>query len=116
MQGPTGGRQFPETDLIDVLERDESFVASGEAVSCELGDGLALLDLASNVYYSLNGVGAFVWQQLQQPRSVAQLREAILEAYDVDPARCEADLSALLDDLSKSGLIRRVGGSDAGAP
>lgn len=102
--------------MIAVLEKDESFVASGEAVACELGDGLALLDLNSNVYYSLNGVGAFVWQLLQQERRVSELREAILEQYDVDAARCEADLSALLADLSKSGLVRRVRGPDALAP
>jgi hypothetical protein len=101
--------------LNAILEQDGSFVANGEAVVCELGDGLALLDLGSNIYYSLNGVGAFVWQLLQQPRTAIQLRAAVLERYDVDAARCEADIALLLADLSHSGLIRPVRGADASA-
>jgi len=81
------------------------YVARADAVSCELGGGLALLDLRSNVYYSLNGVGAFIWELIKQPRSASFLREEILRRYAVQQEQCDADLTALLSKLSDAGLV-----------
>ncbi|QPC94963.1 PqqD family peptide modification chaperone [Mesorhizobium sp. INR15] len=81
------------------------YLVRADAVSCELAGGLALLDLRSNIYYSLNGVGAFVWELMQQPRSVSFLRQEILKKYAVQQDRCDADLAALLSKLSDAGLV-----------
>ncbi|MBZ9773670.1 PqqD family protein [Mesorhizobium sp. CO1-1-8] len=81
--------------------------ATKDAVACEFGDGLALLNLKSNVYYSLNGVGAFIWDLIQEPRSIGDIRSAVLARYNVDPARCQADVDALLKGLVDNGLARR---------
>lgn len=80
--------------------------ATQEAVACEFGDGLALLNLKSNTYYSLNGVGAFVWELIQEPKSIADIRGAVLERYNVDAERCKADVDALLKGLAENGLAR----------
>ncbi|TPN89768.1 PqqD family protein [Mesorhizobium sp. CU2] len=81
-------------------------VATGDAVACEFGSGLALLHLKSNVYYSLNGVGAFVWEQIQEPRSMLDIRNAVLARYSVDAERCKADVEGLLKGLTEAGLAR----------
>jgi hypothetical protein len=81
-------------------------VATGDAVACEFGAGLALLHIKSNVYYSLNGVGAFVWEQIQEPRSMLDVRNAVLVRYNVDAARCKADVEGLLKGLTEAGLAR----------
>ncbi|RWC31870.1 PqqD family protein [Mesorhizobium sp.] len=80
--------------------------ATKDAVACEFGNGLALLNLKSNVYYSLNGVGAFIWELIQEPRSIADIRSAVLARYKVDPERCRADVDALLKGLADNGLAR----------
>ncbi|MER9302674.1 PqqD family protein [Mesorhizobium sp. M0293] len=80
--------------------------ATKDAVACEFGNGLALLYLKSNVYYSLNGVGAFIWELIQEPRSIADIRGAVLARYTVDPQRCQADVDALLKGLADNGLAR----------
>lgn len=81
-------------------------VATGDAVACEFGDGLALLNLKSNIYYSLNGVGAYVWELIQEPRSVLDIRSALLARYEVDAGRCKADVEGLLKGLTEAGLAR----------
>ncbi|MBW8909736.1 MAG: PqqD family protein [Mesorhizobium sp.] len=81
-------------------------VATGDAVACEFGTGLALLHIKSNVYYSLNGVGAFVWEQIQEPRSILDVQSAVLARYNVDAERCKADVEGLLKGLTEAGLAR----------
>jgi hypothetical protein len=79
--------------------------ASKENVSCALGDEAAILQTRSGVYYGLDPVGARIWKLLEKPRSVKDLRTAILDEYDVEPAQCESDLLKLLEKLHTEGLI-----------
>src|SRR3984885_10079416 len=80
--------------------------ASPEQVSCPLGEEAAILNLKNTVYYGLNPVGASVWNMLQQPKSIAELRDALIECYEVEPARCEQDLFDLLEKMQSEGLIQ----------
>ncbi|ESX48039.1 hydrogenase expression protein HypA [Mesorhizobium sp. L103C119B0] len=80
--------------------------ASKDAVACEFGNGLALLDMRSNIYYSLNGVGAYIWELIQEPRPISEIRSAVLDRYNVDPERCKADVDGLLKGLADAGLAR----------
>lgn len=81
-------------------------VATSDAVACEFGSGLALLNLKSNIYYSLNSVGAYIWELIQEPRSILDIRNAVLTRYDVDAGRCKADVDGLLKGLAEAGLAR----------
>lgn len=79
--------------------------ASPNQVSCELEGEAAILNLKSGVYYGLDPVGAVVWKLIGQPRTVASIRDAMVEQFEVDAARCEGDLFVLLDKLAAEGLI-----------
>jgi Coenzyme PQQ synthesis protein D (PqqD) len=81
-------------------------IATPEQVSCPLGEESAILNLKNTVYYGLNSVGAHVWNLLQQPRTVGELRDALLDEYDVEAARCESDLLDLLGKMRSEGLIQ----------
>lgn len=79
--------------------------ATREQVSCNLGDEAAILNLKNTVYYGLNPVGARVWNLVQQSRSVSEIRDALLEEYDVVAEQCERDLLELLEKMREQGLI-----------
>lgn len=80
--------------------------ATKDAVVCEFGGGLALLNLKSNIYYSLNSVGAYIWELIQEPKPISEIHSAVLARYNVDPERCKADVDGLLKNLADCGLAR----------
>ncbi len=80
-------------------------VASPEQVSCPLGDESAILNLKNSVYYGVDPVGTRVWNLLKQPRKVADLRDAIVDEYEVDSDRCGRDVLELLEKMRGEGLI-----------
>ncbi len=82
-----------------------TIVVSQDQVSCDLSGESAILNLKAGVYYGLNEVGTRVWKLIQEPKRVSELRDAILEEYEVEPHRCEADIMVLLQDLLQNGLI-----------
>ena len=80
-------------------------VVMKDRVSCDLAGEVAILNLGNGVYYGLNPVGARVWNLIQEPRTFADLRNALLEEYDVEATRLESDLRGLLAQLDAQGLI-----------
>jgi hypothetical protein len=88
-----------------VLSLQTIVVASAEQVSCALGEESAILNLKNSVYYGMNPIGTSVWNLLKKPKSVRELRDALLDEYEVEPERCERDLFGLLEKLRSEGLI-----------
>jgi hypothetical protein len=80
-------------------------VASRDQVSCKLGVEAAILNLKNGTYYGLDPVGARVWDLVQEPRTVSDLRELLIAEYDVDPVRLESDIRDLLRQLADNQLL-----------
>jgi coenzyme PQQ synthesis protein D (PqqD) len=79
-------------------------VKSPEQVSRAIDEECVILNVKNSVYYSLDPVGAHVWNLLREPRSVAELRDSLLVTYDVEAGRCERNLLELLDQMRAQGL------------
>src|SRR5579863_2490022 len=86
-------------------------VAAKDQVSCELAGEAAILNIKSGVYYGLDPVGARIWKLMHEPREVAEIQNAIIDEYDVEPERCASDLVELLEKLLAEGLIEVRDGS-----
>jgi hypothetical protein len=85
---------------------DAAIVAATDQISCNLSGEAVILNLRTGVYFGLNPVGARVWELLQQPRTVSELRDLIVSEFDVDALRCEHDLQALVEELASRGLVQ----------
>ena len=64
-----------------------------------------ILGLSAGRYYGLDAIGSRVWQLIQEPKSIAEIVRTIVAEYEVEPARCEADLLALVQKLADAGLV-----------
>lgn len=84
---------------------DSIVVVAKDQVSADLAGEAVIFNLESGVYYGLDAVGARIWSLIQEPRTLNEIRDAILEEYEVEPDRCERDIVALLEQLVDAGLI-----------
>ena len=87
------------------LSGNSTVVAVKQQVSSDLDDEAVILHLKAGVYYGLDSVGARIWALIQEPKTVDQIKNAILEEYDVEPDQCERDVLALLQELAAEDLI-----------
>lgn len=58
--------------------------------------------------YTLNDVGAFIWEQLETPHLIEELQVLLLEEYDVSPEVAASDLKSFFDDLLAIGALTKV--------
>ena len=80
-------------------------VITKDQVSADLSGEAAILNLKSGIYFGLNEVGASIWKLIQEPKTVDEVKDALLQEFDVEPDQCKADLFALLNELLSHGLI-----------
>jgi hypothetical protein len=90
----------------DVRVDVSSIVAvSSNQVSTTLGNEAVILGADAGQYFGLNEVGARIWELVQQPVRVSAICEAVCAEYEVAPDECERDVVALLNELSRNGLL-----------
>ena len=92
--------------MSDSINLNTMVVSATDQVSSELQEGdTAILNLKDGVYYGLNSVGNRIWNLIQSPKSVMELRDTLLAEYEVDAEVCTRELIALLENLSSQNLI-----------
>jgi hypothetical protein len=79
-------------------------------VGRRIGDEYVLVPLAGrgadlDSILNLNLVAAFIWEQLDGVRTGDVIVEAVVERFDVERARAEADTLELLDTLSARAIV-----------
>jgi hypothetical protein len=77
-------------------ERAVGKVIDGEAI---------IIDLVSGAYFSITGIGAVVWQAIEEGRTVGDIWSRIAEGHDVDAVTARRDVEQLVDTLLERGLI-----------
>ena len=90
---------------VQAITGNPAICAVKDQVSCDLSDEAVILQLQDGIYYGLDPVGASIWKLIQTPKIITEVRDAILEEYDVTPERCEADLRALVAKMKEQRLV-----------
>ena len=70
-----------------------------------LGGEVVLLEPDAGIYYSLNEVGAFIWDLLHEPATPTELSRAVVAEFEVDLVTCLPDVTMILNDLLEHGLV-----------
>lgn len=63
--------------------------------------------LSFNGLISVNEVGAFLWQQLQEEVTLEDLVAAVLNEYDVDEETAREDIEDFLDALVEGQILEK---------
>ncbi len=74
-------------------------------------DDLIGLDSEKGLVHSLNETAARVWEIVERPTSVGVICDTLEHEYEVDPAVCAEQVTLLLDELRRAGLVTVEPGS-----
>lgn len=77
-------------------------------LSARTGDEAVVLGVDKGIYYGFDEVAARIWELLQTPVVVSEIRDEILRTYEVDRSTCERDLLAFLSELGAERIIVEV--------
>ena len=94
-------------DLKKKYKRNENFVFR------KIDKEMVLVPIKNNVgdmgfIYSLNELGAFIWEHLDGSNQLVEINKMILEAFEVSDQEAKKDLTAFLGDLEEIGAIEKA--------
>lgn len=78
---------------------------SADLMEADLGEEIVALHLDQGTCFGFNEVAAWIWRRLEQPASFDQLRDELLDLYDVSSDQCTQELRTVLDDLVEKKLV-----------
>lgn len=58
-----------------------------------------------NIVISLNSLGAFLWEQLQEDREFEALLQSVLDNFSVEESVARTDLEKFIHSLEVAGLL-----------
>jgi Coenzyme PQQ synthesis protein D (PqqD) len=88
---------------------------AGEEVAAKVIDGEAIIiNLANGMYYSMDKVGALIWEMLEGEHSLEEVVTAVAARYDVSREQAQADVERLATELLQENLL--LESSDAAPP
>jgi coenzyme PQQ synthesis protein D (PqqD) len=79
---------------------------NADAAVAEVIDGEAILiNLATSVYYSMDGVGGMIWSLIEAERSIDDIVESVVARYEVSPEQAESDVGRVVAELVREELL-----------
>ena len=78
---------------------------SERAADSDASEAGELHDADSGVTLRLNSTGAWIWAQLQQPRTVRELADGLAQHFEIDPSRAHDDVVAFAREMTWRGLL-----------
>ncbi len=96
-------------------EPRERFAPNGADVAAKVIDGeLIIIRLSDGTYYSMDNVGARVWELIEQQHDLPTLAATIAGWYGASADQVAHDVGALVQELLAEGLVVASDGAGAG--
>jgi len=77
-----------------------------QEVAAKVIDGEAIIiNLSNGIYYSMDKVGALIWEMLAEGHSLEEVTTAVLACYDITREQAEADVQRLAAELVQENLL-----------
>lgn len=88
------------------IDEDARITRRSQLLTNDLSEEAAvMLDVERGEYFGVQEVGKAVWEQLEQPTTLAEICATLEEQYEVDGATCRREVEAFLAELRDEGLI-----------
>ena len=81
-----------------------------EEVAAKVLDGEAIMiNLSNGNYYSMDKVGGFLWELVEEKRTLGYMVAALQSRYDVSAEQAQADVEQLAAELVRENLVKLSG-------
>ena len=92
------------------LEPNTTIVQSDQIIQASFGDEVLAFDGEKGRYYGAEGVGSVVLSMIGSSIAISEICDRLMDDYEIDRGKCEAEVIAFLNNLLEKGVITIVPG------
>ena len=95
---------------ICTVSKGSKYIASENYILRKVAGTYALISVGANIanfngFVQLNETAAFLWKQLETPKSAEDLISALLEEFDVSQDEAQKDVTEFLEQLIQENMV-----------
>lgn len=87
------------------MDDSKSYQVDPEVTFQRLGGETVLVHLGTGRIHHTNATGSRIWELLDSGRPVAEIRDVLLEEFEVPPDELQRELGTFLESLSAEKMI-----------
>lgn len=91
------------------LDFSSTIVRNPDIISTDMDGDTVMMSIEHGNYYSISGIGSFLWELLLEPVTIEFLCQRVLDEFDIDEATCRSDTMEFLAELLEQGGVRHAG-------
>lgn len=91
----------------DNIELHHIFTQSENQVSAEINGETVMMSVEQGSYFGLDAIGSRIWNLMEQPISLQDMIDTLVEEYDVSEVNCKNDVVKFVAELNSRGLVHR---------
>jgi hypothetical protein len=84
------------------------YIQNKKVIQSKIDEEVVMLDMDSGFYFGLNSVASTIWGKLENPISLEEMINELLNEYKIDQESCENDTMVFLNQLLEKNLIKQV--------
>jgi hypothetical protein len=87
------------------ISSDTTFKTSENITWRNVNEEVVILNLKSGEYFTLNDVGQFVWLAVADQKNMEEIRQKVVDAFDVTPEKASEDIEEFISRMLDEGLL-----------
>lgn len=93
-------------DVTDLVSR--RFTVDDCIIAAELDSELVLLNIEAGIYFGLDTMGTTIWHLIENGLDESQIKDHLLNEFDVTEETVQSDLKEFLGQLIDKGILHVV--------
>lgn len=74
----------------------------------DIDDEIVMADMQNDAYYGLDSIGSRIWQLLEEPRTLHEICQRLIEVYAVEESICQSEVVEFAQQLLDRKIVRVV--------
>jgi hypothetical protein len=90
---------------VDEINLNSTITRNEDLLSGMVDDEAVIMSINSGSYHFINETGRRIWELIEQPKTVAQICDILIEEFEVDRETCQEDVFQYLEALQTRQVI-----------
>ena len=87
------------------MQKDLKYIRNPKSISGRLEEELVIMDIEKGKYFALNPVATRIWDILENPLTIDQLCEFLMQEYEVSEEQCREEVKEVIGEMVKLGVV-----------
>ncbi|MCP5047088.1 MAG: lasso peptide biosynthesis PqqD family chaperone [bacterium] len=90
------------------IQPEATIARNDDIIFSDMGEETVMMSIDKGEDYGLDPVGRRIWELLEKPATVMDIRDDLCTEFNVSAERCAADIMPFMDQLIEKGIINTV--------